>query len=167
MVGALTLTRRGITILTREKPERDWPNRLALGEFKVWSVVDRGQRTERCSVVRCCDGQERERNRRWGQDVAMLNLHLNYSNLVLWCSILLKTIYLCELILDRPGFKSLTWHGCSYFLGFISGFNGAMLSVVSNVVPTAKRLWWLCESRDPPAQFFGGAHRVGFTYVCS
>jgi hypothetical protein len=26
-----------------------------------------------------------------------------------------------------PGFKSSTWYGCSYFSGFISGFNGAML----------------------------------------
>ena len=31
------------------------------------------------------------------------------------------------------GFKSSTWHGYSYFTGFISGFNGAMLSVVDDV----------------------------------
>jgi hypothetical protein len=30
-------------------------------------------------------------------------------------------------------FKSLTWHGYSYFLRFISRFNGAMLSVVGDV----------------------------------
>jgi hypothetical protein len=31
-------------------------------------------------------------------------------------------------------FKSLTWHGCSHFYGFILGFNGAMLSVVGDVL---------------------------------
>jgi len=31
------------------------------------------------------------------------------------------------------GFKSLTWHVCSYFPGFISGFNGVVLSVVGDV----------------------------------
>jgi hypothetical protein len=30
-------------------------------------------------------------------------------------------------------FKSSTWHRCSYFSGFISGFNGTMLSVVGDV----------------------------------
>jgi hypothetical protein len=32
-----------------------------------------------------------------------------------------------------PGIKSSTWYGCSYFSGFISGFNGAMHSVVGDV----------------------------------
>jgi hypothetical protein len=31
-------------------------------------------------------------------------------------------------------FKFSTWHVCSYFLGFIPGFNGAMLSVVGDVL---------------------------------
>jgi hypothetical protein len=31
-------------------------------------------------------------------------------------------------------FKSSTWHVCSYFPEFISGFNGVMLSVVGDVL---------------------------------
>jgi hypothetical protein len=31
------------------------------------------------------------------------------------------------------GFKSPIWHGRSYFPGFISGFNGAILLVVGDV----------------------------------
>ena len=30
-------------------------------------------------------------------------------------------------------FKSLIWHECSYFYGFISVFNDAMLSVVGDI----------------------------------
>ena len=31
------------------------------------------------------------------------------------------------------GFKSSTWHECSYFSGFILGFNGIVLSVVGDI----------------------------------
>jgi hypothetical protein len=32
-----------------------------------------------------------------------------------------------------PRFNFLTWHMCSYFSRFISGFNGAILSVVDDI----------------------------------
>jgi len=58
-------------------------------------------------------------------------------------ALLSKTIGACKLMIDQlvrlrvvepahPG-KSSTWHGCSYFFGFIPWFNGAMLLVVGDV----------------------------------
>ena len=63
--------------------------------------------------------------------------------------VLLEKVQFCELVIDRLvgflvvepvhlGSKSSTWHGCSYFPGFIPGFNSTMLSVVGDVSVDSK-----------------------------
>jgi hypothetical protein len=58
-------------------------------------------------------------------------------------------------------FKSPILHGCSYFYGFIPGFNGAILSVVSNVPINneAPAVISPISIFVGPTQFFGGARR--------
>ena len=60
-----------------------------------------------------------------------------------------------------PGFKSSTWHECSYFSGFISGFNGTILLVVGDV-PIDSEAPMVTSSISRFAgrtQLFRGAHR--------
>jgi hypothetical protein len=70
-------------------------------------------------------------------------------------------LFAVEFVHLPPGFKSSIWHWCSYFSGFISGFNGAMLG----------RRRWVCGDfvnleicRLSPSDVLIG---VGFACVCS
>jgi hypothetical protein len=61
-----------------------------------------------------------------------------------------------------PGFKFSTGHGCSYFSRFISGFNGAMLLVISDVGAYGDFVNLMICLLSPSEVLIG----VWFVYVC-